>query len=375
MNICIVNVGFNLGGVEKVAVELANSLHRRGDNIALIDFSGENTFFYDIDKGINTPNAIKARKIRRKIIKRGLYFKHKINKKSLNILDLYKEQAEDLIKYLKQSKHEIVILCQDSLTALVPSLKEEFPNIKIVAWQHNNYDVYTKQYSKEFIDDYFSGIRQADLVVCLTSADLEKYKKLNVNSCYIYNPLTISETKISNLNNNIIVFVGRLKIEQKGLDYLINIARELEPGWKILVAGDGADKREFKNLIITNKLEDKIILKGSLRGNELIDFYSLGSIFISTSRWEGFGLVITEAMASGLPVISFNNLGPKEILKDGEYGILVEKYNIDDFILQLKELILDREKREFFQRKSIERSKDFSTQVILKEWAIKLKSL
>lgn len=58
MNICIVNTGFQLGGVERVAIELANSMQRNGENVSLIDFSGDNTFFYNVDQDINTPQVI-----------------------------------------------------------------------------------------------------------------------------------------------------------------------------------------------------------------------------------------------------------------------------------------------------------------------------
>lgn len=253
--------------------------------------------------------------------------------------------------------------------------KKEMPNMKIIAWQHNDYDVYTNQYYKEFISDYILGVNQADLVVCLTASDLDKFKKININSCYIYNPLTISETKISKLNNKNIIFVGRLAINQKGLDYLIDIGNQLEKDWKILVAGEGVDKEKFTKMISDNKLEDKIILKGALKSEELIDLYLSGSIFISTSRWEGFGLVITEAMACGLPIVSFNNLGPKEILKDGDYGILVKDHNINNFITELKKLIEYKESREMFQLKSLERVQDFKIDIILTKWNVELKKL
>lgn len=375
MDICIVNIGFGLGGVERVAIELANSLYKSNNKVTLIDFSGENTFFYDVDKGIKKTSIIKKRKLKRKIIKRTLYFKYKLDRKTLHIIDLYKEQAKDLVEYLKYSNHEIVILCQDSLTALVPTIKKEVPGIKVVAWQHNNYDVYVKNYCKEFVNDYLLGVKEADLVVCLTKSDLEKFKKINYNACYIYNPLTLSHPKLSNLENKNIIFVGRLNMEQKGLEYLIDIGKKLNEDWRILIAGEGKDKEKFSNLILNNNLENQIILRGSLKDKELADFYSSGSIFISTSRWEGFGLVITEAMASGLPVVSFNNLGPKEILDEGTYGVLIEKFDIEEFIVQLNLLMLYKEKREYFQAKSIERSEFFSPQVILKQWVTRLSSL
>ncbi|MEI2369164.1 glycosyltransferase, partial [Niallia circulans] len=221
---------------------------------------------------------------------------------------------------------------------------------------------------KEFQLDYLLGLQQADQVVCLTNKDLKNYIKINKKSCSIYNPLTIDSKRISELENKIIVFVGRLVIEQKGLDYLISIAKSINKEWKIIVAGDGADKDYFNNMIRDNNLENKIILTGSLKSNELIDLYVKGSIFVSTSRWEGFGLVITEAMSCGLPIVSFNNFGPSEILGNGEYGMLVDNYNLDEFIFKLNELIKSKEKRKELQLKSIERVKSFKMEYILNQW-------
>ncbi|MGP7818732.1 glycosyltransferase [Niallia sp. 01092] len=375
MNICIVNHNFKLGGVQRVAIELANSFQKENHHVTLIDFSGENKFYYDLAVGIKTPCVIRRRKMTRKILRKALYVKYKINRTPLHTVRLYKEQVEDIIKYLKKSNHEVLILCQGILTALIPVIKEQIPGIKIVTWQHNDYDVYTKQYYKEIINDYLKGIELADLVVCLTAADIDKFKKINFKSCNIYNPLTISKPRISELNQKNIVFVGRLSIEQKGLDYLIEIAKELEEEWTITVAGDGEDKEKFIQLIKKNKLENKIILKGPLKSAEMQELYYGGSILISTSRWEGFGLVITEAMACGLPIISFKNLGPTEILKNGDCGILIDQYDIESFVSKLKRLMENKRHRELLQKKSLERVKDFNINVISNKWISKLKAL
>lgn len=364
-----------MGGVERVAIQLANSFQQFGINTSLIDFSAKNQFYYDIDNQIKVPHVINPRKIKRKIVYKLHEAKYKINNKPLEVYFLYKEQTNDLINYLKESQCDILILCQGILTALIPNIKKALPNIKIVAWQHNDFDIYTKNYYQNILDDYFRGLKSADLVVCLTEEDMQKFKSYNSNSCYIYNPLTLNNPKISNLDNKNIIFVGRLVIKQKGLDYLIEIAKSLEPGWRILVAGAGSDKEIFENMIQDNNLVDRVVLKGSLSESELADFYSSGSIFISTSRWEGFGLVLTEAMATGLPVVSFSNHGPTEILKDGMYGVLVENYDISKFSNELKELMLFKEKREKLQQYSIERAADFSSRIILKEWINKLRLL
>lgn len=206
---------------------------------------------------------------------------------------------------------------------------------------------------------------------------MRKYVQLNKNTTFIYNPLTISndKNKVSDLRNKKIAFVGRLVIETKGLDYLIEIAKNIEEDWKVEVAGDGRDKRRFIEMIKKNNLENKIVLKGALGTQELRELYLSSSIFISTSRWEGFGLAVTEAMSFGLPIISFDNSGPREILKCGQYGILVEKYNVNKFTENLLILTSDFEKRRKLQKKSLERANDFQIDIIIDKWEKNLKRL
>lgn len=377
MKICIINESFDVGGVERVTSELANTLQEDGNTITLIDFSGKNQFYYKLNKEINTPRIIKKRKIRSKIIGKILKYRYELTQKTYDIKALFKDSTEELIKYLKEDEPDILILCQGKLTSLIPVLKRETHNMKIIAWQHNEYEVYVEQYYKPFINYYKLGLEQADLVVCLSESDKGKYGKINANTECIYNPITITnkESSISNMENKYIIFVSRLIIKQKGLDYLIEIAKNIESGWKILVAGDGSDKKEFIKMIKKNHLEDRVILKGVLSTKELSELYQSGSIFISTSRWEGFGLVITEAMTFGLPIISFNNSGPREILKDGEFGILIDQNNIQEFTRELNIFLKNPQKRKFYQKKSLIRVQDFKKEVILNKWNRKMNEL
>lgn len=377
LNICIVNDNFDIGGVQRVAIELANTLEERGNQITLIDFSGKNNFYYKVNENINIPNAIQPRNLKRKIVGKILWTYSSISKKQIEVLKLYKEQIGDLLEYLKNNRHEILILCQGMLTALIPLVKEKISNIKVIAWQHNEYEIYVNQYYKRYIKNYLNGIKYADLVVSLTEDDQKRFGNINKNSTYIYNPLTLSnrENKISKLSNRKIIFVSRLEIEQKGLDYLIKIGKSLKDDWKIFIAGEGKDKKKLMKMIKMNNLQEKIILCGALKSEELEELYTSGSLFISTSRWEGFGLVITEAMLFGLPIISFNNRGPNEILKNGNYGILIEKNNINDFIKMVNNLIESPEKMQFYQKRSLERVMDFKKEIIIKKWEYNFKKL
>ncbi|QXE01063.1 glycosyltransferase [Terribacillus sp. DMT04] len=366
MKICIVNEGFKLGGVERVATILANALAEENNEISIVDFSGINEFNYEIDNKVNVNKVIHKRSLMRK-------FKTKIHKainlnSNLKAYTIYKEQTDDLVQYLMENSFDRLILCQGNLTALIPHIKSRLPSISIIAWQHNEFDIYLNNYYNHIREDFERGLMQADTVVCLTKKDKDKFKKYNDNTHYIYNPLTLSPTKRSSLTQENILFAGRLAMNQKGIDYLLDIAGGLKPGWRVLIAGDGLDRNKINNLIIKRNLTKKVLLLGSLKDKQLEDFFLSGSVFISTSRWEGFGLVITEAMSYGLPVISFENRGPDEILNAGEHGIIIEKNNIKIFTEELNKLMNDAEKRKLFSDLSYKRSQDFKLDSILKSW-------
>lgn len=367
MNIGIVNPGFDMGGAERICIELANSLSAK-NQISLIDFSGNNVYFYKTAPEIKKVLTIPQLTSKRITIRKLLSLKYKITKRDMNPVTMYKEQAVALLKVLEKARFDLIIMSQGLVTALIPYIKSKLPDLKIIAWQHNNYDVYVNNYNRNILKYYKQGLKQADLVVCLTENDAEKFRKINPASIYIYNILTIEEPLISDVKNKHILFVGRLAMEQKGLDFILDLAKRLEDGWDILVAGDGVDREKFKNMIFSAALEDKIILAGNLNSSELKEFYSKGSIFISTSRWEGFGLSITEAMASGLPVIGFDNLGPAEILANGKYGILIKKFDIDHFSAQLGLLMKDYKLRKSWSQKSLERAEDFKEESIINQW-------
>ncbi|WP_366247713.1 glycosyltransferase [Terribacillus aidingensis] len=373
--ICLVNDGFDLGGVQRVTTELANALNKNDNEVTVLDFSGKNYYYYKLASSIKKPNAIRKRTINRKIITKFKNYKYKITGDPIKASLIFKDQYKDLLKYLKVNNFDFIIVCQGNLTAAIPLIKKASPFSKIVAWQHNNYDVYMNKYYSNIIDDYCMGLEKADLVVCLTNEDVSEFARHNSNTISIYNPLTLTEPKVSNLNNKNIIFVGRLEIQQKGLDYLLEISKHLNPEWKIIIAGDGSDRKKFERLIKNNNLIEKIKLLGALSSEELADLYATGSIFISTSRWEGFGLVITEAMASGLPIVSFNNSGPKEITGEGRYGILIDKYDCNEFINAVNNLINNKSERVNLHTLSLERSKDFSISSIERIWIKELNKL
>lgn len=274
-------------------------------------------------------------------------------------------------KYIIQKNIQTVILSGGWGILTGRYLRNDFPNLKIIIWIHNDFDIYLNKYYQKQKKELEVSIKNVDKVVVLTDNDKRKVLRLTKDVERIYNPVTL-DNKIGNseLNVKLISVVSRYAIEHKGIDYLVQIAKKIPSDWKITIAGTGAPNEisEVKRLIQESGVQDKVILKGPLDGEDLQNHYKNSSIYIMTSRWEGFGLVLTEAMNFGLPIISFENSGANEVLEDGKYGRLVQQGNVELFSKELNRMISDIQIRKEYAAKSLQRIESFKLDNIMKQW-------
>ena len=193
---------------------------------------------------------------------------------------------------------------------------------------------------------------------------------INPHSQVIYNPVVLAEHEVSSLSEPIVSFTTRLNIQIKGLDYLMEIANQIKEGWSIRVAGQGRSEQvdEFKRLLEANGDPNKINFVGELVGDDLANHYLNSSIFISTSRTEALPLVLIEAMSFGLPIISFDHNGAKEILANGKFGKLVPIGDVNGMATAINELASSPEEMKKLQQLSLQRYADFKMPVVIKKW-------
>lgn len=363
MKIAFVVHQLNIGGLERVTVKVANELSA----LYNIDLIVLNTDFkkYEVKDTI----CVNEGKIKYSLIGKVKRKLKRIITKSYAVHS--KKELRYLENIIKANNYDVIVACDGGNAMLVNEvlkIKNLNSNIKFITWVHNDYNTYFHNYFKIFKSELGDALSASDTVITLTKADQKDYLKWNKRTTYIYNPITINNAQISNLTNKEILFVARLVKEQKGLDYLIEIAKKIQnTGWKIRVVGDGKDGEWFRQEVRANALQNCIILHGNVTHN-IQEFYGNASIFISTSRWEGFGLVLTEAMACGLPIISFDNSGPHEILDGGQYGILIPKYDVDAFANSIIELINNHDLLQNYAQKSLLRVSRFSTETIISNW-------
>lgn len=174
--------------------------------------------------------------------------------------------------------------------------------------------------------------------IVLSHEDADEWTELD-NVAVIHNPLPFFPDKQSDGSSKQVIAAGRY-VPQKGFDLLVKawkIVSEQYPDWILRIYGDGF-RDELQNQIDQAGISNTCILEHTVAN--IIDKYCESSIFVLSSRYEGFGMVITEAMACGVPPVSFAcPCGPRDIIRDGEDGLLVEKENINQLAEKIAYLI------------------------------------
>lgn len=157
-----------------------------------------------------------------------------------------------------------------------------------------------------------------------------------------------------------VLAVGRL-VQQKGFDLLLEAWRRVcddFPDWRLCIIGAGADEAELKGLAETLDVQYSVQFVPPVQ--ELQAVYQHVQLYAMSSRAEGFPMVLVEAMASGLPVVSFSCNGPDVIVRDGIDGYLVKPLYTDRLAAKMAELMKDDEKRRQFGEKAREVTSRFS---------------
>ncbi len=211
-------------------------------------------------------------------------------------------------------------------------------------------------------------VKQLDALVLLTQHDADSWNGLT-KTVVIPNSLPFFPEKPSTCNQKQVIFVGRLN-EQKGLEYLIETwerVHQKHKDWILQIYGDGEQRELLLHLVSEAKLKDAVVVNQSTR--QIMDKYLESSIFLLTSRFEGFGMVLIEAMACGVPVVSFDcPWGPADIIKNGEDGFLVEYLNTTEAAEKVVQLIESPELRMKMGIRARENVQRYSRNTVMKQW-------
>ena len=371
---------FSFGGVQRVLAEIAKALSRTHEVTILTTDHGENLSMYGYDKSTVRFDYISytdAPSVQRVVCK-GYSFLYRyilphnrytsaVYAKSF-FLPAYKRQ---LVRKINVGNYDVAIGVHAYLSLHLASVKNRI-HIKIIGWLHNSYEAF---FEKE--DPYLPGLKDffkhemalMDKIVVLSQTDKKRYEEcLGLNPEVIYNPLTVEVKGKANLQSKRFLSVGRFSKGHKGFDILIRaFARfaEKNKDWTLEIVGEGPEELLYRSLIKKYHLENRICLSPFTKNVQY--HYTNSDVYILSSRWEGFGLVLIEAMAHGLPIISSDLPVTRELLEGKEVAVLFEKENVCRLAECLNYMTTDAN-LEDMSEKAVAYAAEFKMESIIKEW-------
>lgn len=242
-------------------------------------------------------------------------------------------------------------------------------------FEANDSNFFKNLFAKFWMHSLVAKLKKLDRFVVLTEEDKDAWPELK-NNRVIPDPLSFLPTKYSELKERRVIAVGRY-VYQKGFDLLLQAWSKIEklyPDWQLVIFGDG-DRTPYENQMKALGVDDNRCHLNGPTSNVQHEYIN-SSIFVFSSRFEGFGMVLVEAMACGLPVVSFDcSCGPKDIIKDGEDGILVENGNIDLLASSLSILINDESLRKSMSKAGQKNAQRFNIVHIAEQWRDLFESL
>lgn len=347
---------FTIGGVQRVTAVIAKQLAKDCE-VSIVTFDGPetaNVSFYGLDDAAIRFRFFSYPRVegwKRKLCKlySGLYLKSRSQSSWMS--DLYARSSfpramrKALADELKQGNYDVIVGVHAPLAARLATLRPYLPGVKLIGWIHNSFEALFGSTSfyigPERKRHYVYQFRKLDETVLLCQHDAESYAKYDASfrPTVIYNPLTLVPGCPSEGTSRRFLAVGRFSHQHKGFDLLIDAFASFaktDKEWALDIVGEGPEEELYRSKIAAYGLEQRVVLHPFT--NHIQDYYSQAQVYVLSSRWEGFGLVLVEAMAHGLPVVSSDLPTSKEIM--GDFGIYFRNGCVEDLAEKLHEATL-----------------------------------
>lgn len=282
------------------------------------------------------------------------------------------------LRALVREHHIDVLIDIDGILDMYALPLKRSTGVKVVSWEHFNYHQNPGVPYRKLTRRW--AARKADAIVTLTEADKRLYEsnlKLRCPVIAIPNPMQHpSPEPVYDASSRTIISSGRLTF-QKGFDMLVDVAAKVlpqHPDWRWLVLGEGEDRPMLERKIADAGLGAQLVLKG--RVENMPDYYRTAAMFVLTSRFEGLPMVLLEAKAYRLPIVSFDcETGPADIVTDGVNGDLVPEGDIDAAADRINRLIDDADRRRQYSDHALDDAGKFGRDAIMAQWHRLLKDL
>lgn len=313
MKILYVITGLAQGGAERVVCDLADKMYQRGHSVKIAYLTGD-------------------------VLTKPRYQEIELIKINLNSLLLFPLAYIKLSKIIKNFEPDVVHSHMVHANIFTRLIRAATPIKKLICTAHNSYEggrlrmlAYrlthnladlTTNVSNEAVQAFIEkkAVPDSDIITTYNGIDLSRFFYNSEAKNKILNELNI------NINSYLILAVGRFS-EQKDYPNLLHAFKILKNKCigdiKLIIAGDGELRSEIEKIIDELDLKQDIYLLG--RRSDISDLMSAADLFVLSSKYEGFGLVVAEAMACRCPVVATNSGGVSEVI--GGYGAIVKPCN------------------------------------------------
>ena len=300
-----------------------------------------------------------------------------IHKKVMQYLKKQRQYKRELAKYLTEIKPDITITTLRRDINFICDINDGSIKIGEIHFSKKNYREFKKNFLPECVNksitnlwrrQLYKQIKRLKQFVVLTNEDAKEWRKEFSNITVINNPINKYPSQTSPCDSKKVIAVGRYTW-QKGFDMLIEAWKQVDerhPDWELHIYGPG-DSGSYQKLAGHGVFCHTVV-------NDIYPKYLESSIYAFPSRYEGFGLVLAEAMSCGLPAVSFScPCGPKDIITND--GILIAPNAIDNFADGLCQLIKDEKMRKEMGENAHENMKRYSEEVIMQKWVALFKQV
>ena len=378
----VVDSIFTIGGVQRVTAVIAKELAKDYD-VTIITFDREEEAdrrLYGLEEAdinfvfYSYPQLNRIKDVVNKAYS-YLYKNHLPQNKITSDIYAYTsfpyEMRKSLTKVLRQGHYDTIVAVHAPLASRLATLRPSLPQTQLVGWIHNSFEALFGETSHYIGPNrkrhYVYQFRKLNHTVLLCKHDRKSYSQYDsaLKPTVIYNPLTLKPGDESAGTSKRFLAVGRFAPKHKGFDLLIeafHLFAQTNSDWHLDIVGEGTEQELYESLIKKYQLEDRITIHPFT--SDIQSYYSQAHVYVLSSRWEGFGLVLVEAMSHGLPVVSSDLPTSQEIM--GDFGLYFKTGDANSLAQQLEaatRIDWDRKSQE-----AMEIAKRFEVNHIVDQW-------
>jgi glycosyltransferase involved in cell wall biosynthesis len=362
-----------VGGAERVITDKANYLAKAGHQLMLVSYEqGQHPLPYELHP------SVQYRDLDCRFFTLS---KYSLPMHLYHFFRLKRKFRKNLRAVAAEFKPDVVVLASDWQT-LISAVIDTVSPVPVIAEFHNTYDYVMRKVGTSegwlktrltqlFFQQTVKGLGRCAQLVVLTESDARGWRQHFQNVMVIPNPVTQYPDVIDDVpkDRGRIIFVGRFNHEKR-IDRLITAFSMIAgkyPDWHVDIFGDGNEKQNLLNQIKEMKLEERVIIHEPTKA--IYDEYKRSEMLVLCSEHEASPLVLVEAMACGVPCVSLDcPNGPREIIQDGETGLLAKDGDVEDLSAKIEWLIVHEAERLEMGKKARVYAATRRQSVVMEKW-------